>query len=703
MNNSSDGFNNPFQINQNDNFSPSSRRGKRGKQSSKQSLWWIPVTTVLGFFAVIVIAFFSLIAFFTYSVEKFGSAFEHKPVYVAQNSVLKLNFSDLSEVSNTENPFTLFSSKAPKPTFYQVIEGIKEAANDDRIAGIYYEEASSLSGAMAKELQNALMDFKKSGKFIYSYLETADKRGYYTALASDSIFVPDVGLYDWTGFGISVIFPKGLYDKIGLEFTVSQYGDFKTAGEQYNSKRFSDSAKLAYRPLIAQRENEFIATVAERRGLTKEKVVEYLSKGIIDSDEMLKLKLADAKASKQEVMEFLVARSKNNSQNNSEDSENNLEDSEEKITKSQFGFSFNYEKKCNAIFASSSCDCSGSGCGASSFDNLLKISDYVASIKNRKNTNRKDDAIAIICGEGAIVSTRISSPFMQQETAIVSSDFVKLIRRAKNDDNVKGIIIRINSPGGSVIASEEIYQAILDAKKVKPVYASMSDIAASGGYYIAMACDTIIAHPYTVTGSIGVVSAFPNFSKLLNKLNMTVDTISNGVGNSFFLDPSLPRNRENEIKFDKMSLAIYNRFVSKAAQSRKMSVEQMGTVAKGRIWIGEDAYQRGLVDTLGDFQTAIALMKTRIGKSENETVNLKFLPDETDRMQALLRLFEDMSLSAIIDAITGRMSSNSKQDFANSLMLSQEIQKQISYLQTLAIISEKEKVLMALPNLVEVR
>ena len=661
MNNSFDGFNNnPLNANQNNNnFHPSNRR--------KQSLWWIPVTTILGFFAVIAISFFAVVAFFTTFVENFNLSFGRSPVYVAENSILKLNFSELNEVNLNENPFVVFSNKTPKPTFYQVIEGIKRAANDDRITGIFYEGTSSLSGAMAKELQTTLMKFKNSGKFIYSFLETTDKRQYYTALVSDSIFVPDVGIYEFSGFGASIIMPKGLYDKIGLEFTVTQFEDFKMAGEQYDRKKISDSAKFAYRILIAQTENDFIATVAERRGLSKKTVIEYMKKGIIDSDEMIELKLADAKASRQEVIKFLTEKSNNNFDEN----ENN--------------------SSCN------SCGC------ADCHNNLINISDYILDTKNREKINYKDDAIAIITGEGVIISTKQPSPFAQGNS-IVSRDFVKLIRKAKNDETVKGIIIRINSPGGSAIAAEEIYQEILEAKKVKPVYASMSNIAASGGYYIAMACDTIIAHPHTVTGSIGVVAAFPNFSKLISNLHMNVDTISTGTGNSYFMSPFLHRKNEDALKFEKMSYSIYKSFVTKAAESRNMSFDAMRKVAKGRIWTGEDALKNGLVDALGDLQLAIDLMNNRIlGDDFTKRLRLKFLPTETDKWEAFMKLFDDFSVTAAIDVITGRISKNSKQDFANSLMIPQEVQRQFSYLQTLAFISEKEKVMMAMPNLIEIR
>lgn len=639
-----------------ENITPSSRR--RNVTNRKERRWLVPVAIVLGAFGLFFILIFASIGIFVKSLESLGTGFtETQPVEITENTILKLDFSDLSEVSNA-SALSIFSSKAPKATFYQLIESIQKAAEDPRIIGIYYDGGNGVSGAMASELQVALENFKKSNKFIYSYLETATKGDYAIAANSDSIFVPDEGMYELSGFGITSLFNKGLYDKIGLEFIVVQCEDFKSAAEPYKNKKFSDSARFEYKILIQQKENEFVNTISTKRKISAEQVIEAMKKGLLDANDMLELKLADAKASKLKVLEFLSQKSKNNS--------NKFEDIDKKI---------------------------------------VSINNYVLDNKKNKQEKNSNATIAVICGEGPIVSIPEHGMFNYSETQqIVSRDFVKLIYQAKEDDDIKGIIIRINSPGGSVIASEEIYQAIIETKKVKPVYASMSDVAASGGYYMAMACDTIVAHSNTVTGSIGVVAAFPNVSKLLNNLYVNADTISNGVGNPFFLNSTLPRNAQNEAEFEKNIYKTYQRFLKKVALSRKKTVEEIRTVAKGRVWLGKDALDKGLVDAVGNLQTAITMMKNRL--NVKDSVKLKFYPDEqTDKFKLFMQFIEDndVSVLGLIDLIGNRINNNNNQRLADMLMLPQNEQKQFKYLQTLVSISKKEKVLLALPNLIEIK
>jgi protease-4 len=667
-------FNNNNDINSTRHIRPSKRRNK--------TRWWIPVSIVLGVIILFFLGIFGIIAYVSNSISTIGGSYDASSVVIQDNSILKLDFSNLSEVKSANtNYLELFNSSAPSPSFYEVIESINYAAEDSRIIGIYYEGAGYLSGAMAKELQIALLNFKKSNKFIYSFLEYSAKSQYYTACVSDSIFIPEEGMYEFTGFSVSSMFLKGLYDKIGIEFTTVQCEDFKTAAETYKNYKFSDSSKLEYRVLVAEKEREFINSVAQARGLDTTQVVEIMNKGIVDSDEMLSLKLADVLSTRQQVIAFLETKCKALPSTDIAKKDDKKDGSKKEISTKET--------------KTESCNCSNDE------KNIVSISDYVAAL-HLNNNYIGNDNIAIICGEGAIVSASPVSTFnFNREQQIVSSDFVKLIKKAKDDDNVKGIILRINSPGGSVIASEEIYQAILDAKKVKPVYASMSDVAASGGYYISMACDTIIAHNNTITGSIGVVAAIPNISKLLSNLHITVDTISNGIGNPYFLDFNLPRNQKDIAAFEKMTFATYQRFLSKAAKSRNMSVEQMRSVAKGRVWLGSDAFDRGLVDVLGNLNTAIDLMQKRLGKSDNNELPLHFMPDLEDPWTAFTKLFNPKKSISFVDLLADRL--NKKRKFENEFLLPDNVQTQINYLNTLAQISTKEKVLFAMPSLIEIK
>jgi len=330
--------------------------------------------------------------------------------------------------------------------------------------------------------------------------------------------------------------------------------------------------------------------------------------GLMDSDVMLTNNLADAIVGKNHVLtllqnlsngqdasyDLLTNTNNNNSPDEDEEKEENVKPTKtkkSKDTKKPQTLTEFEKEKIVSIRDYISTDiskfaCSSTCCGAKDDcdDNETDETNKTDS-KSARNTKGKNiDRIAIIRGQGAITSEEQSGgPFSTYRDGIVSPDFVKLIEKAENDTTIKGIIIRINSPGGSVVASEEIYQAILKAKTKKPVYASMSNIAASGGYYIAMGCDTILAHPNTITGSIGVVGAIPNLSKTLKKLNLNYDTISTGIGNSFFLDPMLPFNRQDVQALHKIIEKTYQRFIQKVALNRNKPFEDTRLLAKGRV------------------------------------------------------------------------------------------------------------------------
>jgi protease-4 len=625
----------------------------------RHTRWWIPLVTVL---AVIVVFFVAMFGFGTYMISSISFNSKYTPTNIENNTLLKLDFSSLSELEGGEtNPFSsLFGGEAPGASFYQVIHAIKYAATDPKIIGIYYEGGTYLSGAMQKELQLALAEFKKAKKPIYSYLETSSKADYYTALLSDTIFVPDEGMYEFSGYYASAMFPKGLYDKIGLQYDVVQCEDFKSAAETYKNTKFSDSARLVYKILVAQRENDFINSVSQYRNISKEQATAILSMGLLDADMMIENKLADVRVSKNVVYDFLAKKTQTDTLKMKNDS---------------------ISTEANESFRSVSMD------------------DYVYVVNDKIIPTTAKDKIAIIRGEGAIVSEIAHSGFsFNTENTIVSKDFVKLIEDAQKDTSVKGIILRVNSPGGSVIASEEIYQAVIAAKKVKPVYASMSNMAASGGYYISMCCDTIVADSATITGSIGVVAAFPNVSGVLKNLHVNVDTISNGVGNPYYLDPLLPRNEKDIENFQTKTFATYKRFVTKAAQNRKMSFDSLRAVAKGRVWLGKDAYERGLVDTLGNLDVAIDLMKKRIGKDD---VSLKFYPEIEDSWQTFVKLFNNKA--SAMETIRNIISPSPALALTQALMLPEDAQKQLEYTMMLGEITKTEKVVVALPTLIEIK
>jgi protease-4 len=213
---------------------------------------------------------------------------------------------------------------------------------------------------------------------------------------------------------------------------------------------------------------------------------------------------------------------------------------------------------------------------------------------------------------------------------------IRDLRAARDNDDVEAIVLRIDSPGGSAFASDEIWAEIREVRKVKPVYASMSDVAASGGYYIAMACDTIIAHPSTITGSIGVIMSIPNFTGSVAKVGITIDTVSLGPSASF-MNAGLPLTDGDKRTLRSFGQGIYTRFVQKVAESRKMDTAAARKLARGRVWTGTAAKEAGLVDVLGGLDVAIATAKKRIGVGANEDVNVILYPKKVDNLTALLK------------------------------------------------------------------
>ena len=643
-------------------------------RSRRKSRWWIPVLVI----GLVLVGFFIILAVI---VSQFGSTFEKKPVDVTENSILYLTFSNgLPEYSQT-NPFAFFGgSDNSGATFFETIRAIKNAKNDNRIKGIYINPAfgSSIGFAKSVEIYDALMDFKKSGKFIYSFLEVGDENSYYLVLPSDSIFMPTEGMLEMNGYGVSSIFLKDFFNKIGIDYYVIHFEDYKSAGEMFDRTKFSDSAKAQLRVLLNQRLNYFVKAIVENRKKTKQEIMEVLDRGQYLADSLKNLGFVDVLTSEGNVREFLKYKANGDEFKLPMTITTNIKDS---------AIDKKYEKKLK----------------------LISPEDYLPSIKTDKKEIFDDKTqIAIINGVGPISSGSGSS---SGDYEIKSKDFIRNLRKARNNDKVKAIIIRIESPGGSVIASDEIWEEIIKTRTIKPVYASMSNVAASGGYYMAMACDTIIAHPCTITGSIGVVMAIPNISGTMSKLGLSADTISTNKS-SQFLNGMYPYSKENLDQLYNMSKGIYYRFINRVAESRKKTFDEIRAVAKGRVWTGQDAYERGLVDVLGGIQETIDLAKARLGVPLDKKIIVNYYPEKKDEFEEILRMFKlippkedegDAKNSNSKDNLISLLGIDKKQILYNFSFLSPEMLKQINYILQLLEITTKEKYAFALPYLIDIK
>ena len=622
----------------------------------KKSRWWIPVLIVVGVLAVIIIIISAVFG-------SFMSSFEKEPYEVKHNSVLYLDMGMVVSETCQKSPFNFFG-KGCKASYFDILHAIKTAKDDKRIKGIYYKPTFTQMGyAKSKEIQDALEDFKSSGKFIYAYMDVCTEPDYYRALPADKIFMPPEGMAELNGFGVSAVFLKGFLEKIGINFYVLGFEDFKSAGESLARKNFSDSARKQIKVILDQRLNMFTDAVVKYRKMDRKTVLDALGRGIFSADSMRALGFIDEFAQESDVKEML--KEKVYGKDKAKDKESKLR--------------------------------------------LVHIADYIDNEpETKQKVADKDKQIAIIFAEGT-VSDEIggSSPF-DNEMKITTREMVKYLKKAREDKDVKVIILRINSPGGSVITSDAIREEIIKTKKVKPVYASMGDVAASGGYYIPMACDTIIAHPATITGSIGVILAIPNMNGLMNKLDLTSDTISTGPA-SQTLNGMLPIQEKDKKMLYTVGKTIYDRFVQKVAEHRHKTFEEVHALAKGRVWTGEDAFKNGLVDVLGGFNTAISIAKARIGVPDSVKVRIVMYPEPEDEIEALLKMF-NLGKHGEPDEQTGWFGNVFSKLFGvtqNDIgyfyeSLPEGMKHEVNYMFDLLGIARKEKAMIALPYYIDV-
>jgi protease-4 len=504
---------------------------------------------------------------------------------VREHSVLLLNFS--SGVRERQHTTPMLFGSPGGASLLDVISAIRFAARDNKVEGILIRQAQGLGLAQAREIRRELVEFKKSGKWIYALLDKGNEADYYLASVADTIFVAPLAMIEFNGFGGAVPFFKNLSDKLGVSWTVIQREEYKSAGEQFSRTRFSEPAREEILDILRQRHRVFVADVAASRGIPEAMVEQLLTSGVYQAEDFVRYGLATALATEQQVNDFLKRRIWGN-------------DTTKKLR-------------------------------------IVRPRSYARYARMQSSDNvDKSKAIAIIAAEGGIRSGKRSGT----DDEIASASLCADIRKAADDTTIKAIILRINSPGGSAQASEEVWYELQRARAKKPVYASMSSVAASGGYYIASGCDTIIASAETVTGSIGVIAALPNFSKAMNSIGITFDTVSTSP-NASFMNPLLPLHPGDQRQLERMIDTIYVRFLERVAANRKRSVDDIRTVARGRVWTGEQAAARGLVDVVGGLTDAIELAKRRIGVAPNMRPKLKFYPEAEDLSVVLKRILAE--------------------------------------------------------------
>lgn len=514
-----------------------------------------------------------------------ASMSDTETVDVKENSVLhiKLDFELKERGSNSPlgnfDPST-FEAK-PSVGLNNVLASLKNAADDDKIKGVYLDLQDIPAGmATVEEIREALLEFKKSGKWIVSYSEIYTQKAYYLASVSDELWLNPQGIVEWKGLGGQLMFLKGMFEKLEIEPQIIRYGKFKSAVEPLMLDKMSEDNRMQTMTYMSDLWNKMLSGISDERQKTPEELDKMAQDALIQNGkDALDNGLVDALLFKDQVLDSLRSRL-------------SITNEDEKIN----------------------------------FIGLAKYKDAPV-VKGNDEKAAKKDKIALVYAVGSIEGGE------GNDETIGSEKISAEIRKARLDEKVKAIVLRVNSPGGSALASDVIWREVVLAKAVKPVVVSMGDVAASGGYYIACAADTIVAQPNTITGSIGVFGVLMNAQKMVNnKLGIMVDTVKTNR----FADLGTPfrplTDGERDIIQNGVN-EIYLDFITKVAAGRGMTTAEVDSIGQGRVWSGEDALENGLVDVLGGIDDAIDIA-ARMAKVDN--YRIVEYPAMKDPMQALV-------------------------------------------------------------------
>ena len=480
---------------------------------------------------------------------------------------------------------------------------------DDDIVGIIFKiEGVSLGWATLQEIRNKLNEFHETGKETIGYLESGGNAEYLLAATMDRIVLMPTGSLNLTGLRAEVLFYKGLLDKLDIKADMLAMGKYKSGVEPYMRDGMSDAFRESMTALLDDLYAQLLNHLAESRdSITTENASDLINRGPFTAEEAKQEKLVDALQYYDELIAELKTASK---------------DEEVQVVKPGF------ERKRKVP-------------DMNSFAGLMQLFSMLNPPQRAQAA--AENQIALIYASGPILPD-IDSPFIAM-SAITPKGLKKAFEKARTDTTVQAVVLRIDSPGGSALASDLIWREVMLTQREKPVVVSMGNVAASGGYYIAMAAGTIVAHPSTLTGSIGVFGGKLNLKGLYNKAGLTKEIISHGQNATLYSDYGgfTPTERE---RVEKMMKTVYEDFVNKAATGRNKSFDEIDEIAQGRVWTGKQAKELGLVDEIGGLDTALSIAKKQAGFAEDDKVNLIVLPKQRPFFEQLLeQMIEDMDSS----------------------------------------------------------
>lgn len=540
------------------------------------------------------------------------------------------------------------------------VDTLRMARLDDEIKGVVLRMGPNNMGmATAQELREAIAELRKRGKHVTAMLEDDSQSSYLVAAAADEVVMPPSGDIMLHGVSADSYFLKNLLEKVGVTVQIIHIGEYKSYGETFTHDDFTTPARQNMGEIVDGVFDQVKGMLAESRKLTPEKADEAINAGPIGATRAKEIGLVDKIAYADEVLEEL-------------------------------------EKKSLEIVESSDYKSATKSSGSGSDLSLLSLLSMMSSSDDTAESGGDYPRVAVLYAVGAISLGINGGSGFGSSTEIASEDFISELDKLKDDDKIKAVILRVNSPGGSAFASDLIWKKIEELKKKKPVIASMGDVAASGGYYIAMGATRIVAQPGTVTGSIGVVGGKPNLKGLYEKVGVNKTTISKGRYAGLFSETSdfSPTERE---AIESMMKRTYDEFVTKAARGRNRSYEQLHEVAQGRVWTGEKAKEVGLVDTLGGLDKAILETKSLIGLKADDKVRLVAYPREKSLVDILQKAFGSSSSTVTINEQMGI------DKLVGSLPLPDGLANVLKQAVGISKMFNREKVLTVMPYTVQLR
>jgi protease IV len=525
--------------------------------------------------------------------------FREKPPQIAANSVLVLRLDGaIPEKPPVELPSFLGGDRAPV-TVAGVWMSLKKAAADPHIKAVALEPEGIAAGwATLEELRMDIEQFRKSGKPVYAYLRTPGMREYYLAAAADRIYLGPADQMYVKGLRAEMMYFKKTLDKLGVVVDVEHAGKYKDFGDMFNRTDMSPETREVMSSVVDDLYGNMVARIADGRRKSPEEVRAIIDQGPFTASQALKAGLVDALRFEDQMWGELKDR----------------------------------------LHAGNPVKVS--------LDRYMKVPPESVGLEGK-------DHIALVIGEGDIVRGDANDDGLS-ESSLTAHGFIKLLRQVAGDSTIKAVVVRINSPGGEVTASDEIWREMNLLSRKKPTVISMSDAAASGGYYMAMTGDPIVAYPGTLTGSIGVVFGKPNLHGLYDKIGITKDFIERGQHagiDSDYRPLTVDERQMLRAGIDES----YKDFVTKVAEARHRKFEEIEPLSQGRVWMGDQAKANGLVDEVGGLDTALNLAKRKAGIPTVENVTVVIYPARRDFLDILMRKSSSDMLESRLTQVFGRM------------------------------------------------